>query len=381
MKKTTKIWCGISIVAVVAIAVVLIVLQPWKPKQPEVIKIGVIAPFSGDGAIYGEYAKNGIEMALSEINSADGINGVPLEIIYEDDKLDAKEGVSAFKKLVESDGVQVVIGPFTSNVALAIAPVAEEERVVLLSPSATNYKLKDAGDYFFRVCPSDTEQGRILADFTKNDLGAKTAAILYMNTDYGVGLQEVFKKQFANLGGEIVDIESFEMGSTDMRTQLLKIKEKSPEALFMPANVAEAGTLLKQAREIGLTTKFVGGDGSYGPELIKIGGVAAEGLYNSTMGWGNPEKAKEFKSKYKDIYGEEPGTYSALFYEALWVLADAMKLKGTTSEEIKEGLYNINGFEGPTGLTKFDLNGEVQKPYDIYVVKKGKFVLYKGLLE
>lgn len=351
-------------------------------KSSDSLKIGVIGPFTGSGQQYGEVAKNGLSVALDEINGGGGIKGRKLELIYEDDQLNPQLGKSALNKLVSVDKVPLVIGPFTSGVTQAVAPEADRVKVVILSPTATNYKLKDAGDFFFRVCPSDTLQGRLLAKMAYENLGSRKVAVLYMNTDYGVGLQQVFAPEFERLGGKVVASEAFSQGGTDFRTQLTKIKQQSPDLIFMPSNYSEAAAILKQAKELGVNAKFLGGDGSFDPELIKLAGNAAEGFTLSTMAFGDtshPAVADFFK-KYKDKFNEDPTPFAALWYDALKTAAaaldgvapDASGAANYSSDIIRQALYKVK-YRGVTGETEFDQFGEVTKPFTLYVVKDGQF--------
>jgi len=343
-------------------------------------KIGCISPFTGDGAVYGQALKRGFEIFLEELKSKEPDVYKKIKIIYEDDKLDAKEGVNVINKLINVDKVQVIIGAFTSNVTLAIAPIAEKNKVVLLTPTATNYKIKDAGDYIFRVTPSDALQGKVMADFSFNVLKKKTASILFMNTDYGVGLKDVFQEQFSKIGGKILSVEGFEMGASDMRTQIQKIKSYNPEVVFLPSNYVEASNVLKQAKELGIRSLLIGTDGIFDQNFLKITKGAANGMYISTMAWGTGKykvQADQFRTKFREKYNEEPGVYSALCYDALAVVIQALencKYKGTS---IKDQLYKTE-FMGATGQNRFDSFGEVEKEFDIYQVKDNKFERFEN---
>ncbi|HYH84138.1 MAG TPA: ABC transporter substrate-binding protein [Pyrinomonadaceae bacterium] len=360
----------------------LLSLATCKKPESSAIKIGVISPFTGSGQQYGQIAKNGMSVALEEINAAGGIKGKQLELIYEDDQLNPQLGKSALNKLVNVDKVQAILGPFTSGVTLAVAPDAVREKVVILSPTATNYKLKDAGDFFFRVCPSDNYQGALLARTAYETLGARKVAVLYMNTDYGVGLQQVFTPEFERMGGKVLITEAFPQGGTDFRSQLAKIKQQNPDLIFMPSNYSEAAAILKQAKELGFNTKFLGGDGSYDPELLKLAGNAAESFMLSTMAFGDmsdPVVADFFKN-YKRKFNEDPTPFAALWYDGLKVLASALEnippdssgQTAYTSSNIQQALRQVK-YRGVTGPTEFDQYGEVKKPFTLHVVKGGQF--------
>ncbi len=373
-----KPWIGIGIVVVVALAIVLIVTQT--KKEPGEIKIGVITPLSGEGATYGEATKRGIDLAVEELNQKGGINGKRIVMIYEDDRIDPEEGTKAIQKLINSDKVPVIVGAFGSSVSLAVAPIAEKNKVVLLSASSTADALKDAGDYFFRNVPPNSKQGKSAAEFAIDKLKARTAAILYMNNDYGISLTKAFENFFNQKGGSILIVENYDPGDRDFRSQLSKVKAKQPDIVFFPGHYQESGLILKQARELGIKSIFIGGDGSYSPELIKIGGDAAEGSYYTLMAMGYgiaDEEIEKFTTAFKSKYGMEPDVYSAYAYDALKIIAQAVQNGGYNSEGIKNALYQTKNFKGVTGITSFDSFGEVDKPFHIYEVRNGNFEPYK----
>jgi len=368
-----KLLIGFGIIVVMALAIVLIVTQTRKGEKK--IKIGIILPLTGSNAVDGEAAKQSIDLAF-ELKRAEFIKkGITLRFIYEDDKMIPNEGVNAAKKIIKIDKVIAIIGPFGSSVLLAVAPVAEQNRVVLISGSATNPKIKEAGDYIFRDVPPDDYQGKALSKFAYEVLKVKKAAILYMNNDYGVGLKNVIEREFPQLGGQIIYSEAFNPGETDFRSHLQKLKKTNPECAFLPSHHTEGALILRQAREMGIKIPFLGGDGIFRPELIDIASNAANNTYISSMSW-RPDSydplVKEFVVKFKEKYGKEPNVFSAYYFDATNIILDAI-LNGTkTSDEIKSYLYQ-NEFMGVTGKTKFDRYGEVEKPIDIFKIENKKF--------
>jgi branched-chain amino acid transport system substrate-binding protein len=249
-----------------------------------------------------------------------------------------------------------------------------------LSASSTADAIKDAGDYIFRNVPTNSAQGKSAAEFAANKLKAKKAAILYMNNDYGLSLKKSFERYSVELGGQIPVIESYNPGDKDFKTQLGKIKSSNPDIVFYPGHYQESGLILKQARELGIKAVFIGGDGSYSPDLIKIAGNAAEGSYYTimAMGFGVADaEIEKFKGEFQKKYNQEPDVYSAYAYDALRMIANAIQKGGYTSAGIKTALYGMKDFKGVTGITSFDKNGEVDKPFYIYVVKNGKFEIVR----
>ncbi len=347
--------------------------------KKEEIRIGWIGPLSGDVAFYGQAIKNATDMAVEEINTEGGINGMKIRVLYEDAQMNPKAGTAALTKLSTVHKVPVVVHAAGSSVMLAEAPIAEKNKVVLISPTCSNDKIKYAGDYVFRNCPSDSYQGKVIADFTIKALGKNNAGVLFMNNDYGTGLKDVFLKRFEELGGRVALVENFTEGSTDFRTQLSKVKATNLDFIYLASHYREGGLVIKQAKELGITAPFVAVDGCFAPEFIKLSGGAAEGVVVANMRW-YPESedriVRDFVTKYKTRYGQDPEVYAAAGYDCTKIIALAVEKGGTTSEGIKNALYKMENFPGVTGLTSFDEYGEVSKEYDMFIVKGGKFVPY-----
>lgn len=366
-----KMW--ISLTAVIVVLAGIVVLRPHKS---DVIRIGLISPFSGEGAKYGKAAKTATDLAVDEINAQGGIGGKKLVIIYEDDKGDPKDAVSVYQKLATVDKVPAVLGPFYSSNVLACAPIANKEKVVLLTPTATSDNIRNAGEFIFRVCPSNDAQSRTIAKFSAMSLKLKKSFVLYRNVDYGVTLRDAFVKEFVKLGGSILGTEAIAPDESDVRAQLTKVKAANPDFVFAAVHYPEGSAILRQAKELGIKAVIIGTDGGYDPELLKRAGDAAEGSYWVTVGWGdeksNPAVAK-FRSAYKGRYGEDPGVYSGLFYDATYVIAKALRsVDKISGSSIQNALHKID-YDGPTGITKFDDHGDVDKPFSVYRVEAGQF--------
>ncbi len=372
-----KLWIGIGIAGVVALAIML-TLTRTKEELKE-IKVGAICPLTGDAAVYGQWFKNGIDLALEEINSQGGIKNRKLIVIYEDSRADPKEGISAVQKLITVHNVSAIIGAMASSVTLAIAPIAEKNKVVLLSPASSAPKITYAGDYVFRNWSSDVFEGKIMVDFAYEKLDIKRVAVLYINNEYGVGIKDVFETYFRKRGGMVVNSESYEQGATDFRTQLTKIKSKQPEAIYLPTMAKEAGQILRQAQEIGVQAQFLSIMGVEAPIVLKVAGKAAEGVIYSYPGF-DPESPSEivqrFQAKYMAKYGEKAEAFAAHSYDALKIIASAIEKADCNADGIKNVLYEIKDFPGVTGQTTFDENGDVIKPVMIKVIKDGKFAPY-----
>lgn len=370
-----------KIISTLAFLALFLVLS-CNEKKDDVYKIGVLAPLTGEAASYGKSTKQGVDLAVSELNN-DKFLDKKIQIIYEDDKISAKDGVNALKKLIDSDHVPVVIGPFGSSVVLACAPVANQNKTVIISASATADSIANAGDYVFRIVPPNSRQGQDIADFSFHKLKSKKAAIIFQNNDYGITLRDAFQKHFTQLGGKILGIESSEAGATNFRTQLTKLKAVQPEVIFYPQHYAEGTITLKQAKELGMNAKFITADGAMTQELLTVAGNAAEGAYFSSMALGygiSDDLIMNLNTKFKAINNQEPDVYAAYYYEVTKIVAKAIKDSGYDADKIKNALYAMtanNAYKGVSGITSFDKNGEVNKSFYIYEAKKGKFELLK----
>lgn len=331
-------------------------------KEEDAIKIGAILPLTGDASDYGIKSKNGIDLALEEINKQGGVNGQQIKIIYEDDRLEPKEGLNAFNKLSNVDNVPCIIGPISSGVVLTIAPETNKKKIVILSTYASNYKITEAGDYIFRIYPSDALQGKTDSEFA-DSMGWKDGAILYINSDYGVGLKNVFKKRFQELGNKILIEEGFNQGDTDFRSQLEKIKRSHTSFIFMPGNAKEMALILVQAKQLGIKQKFIATDSFLESTVSEIAGNAAQGVYYSVPLENHDSTYQNFVKRFNAKYKINPGLLEALGYDGMKILALAISKGGYSSEGIKNALYSISGYKGATGDITFDKNGDILKNF------------------
>ena len=344
--------------------------------------IGCSTPLTGDGANYGKSTKQGIDLAVKEINNQK-ILDKPLKVVFEDDKINPTDGVNAVNKLVNVDKVPVIIGPFGSSVTLAAAPIANKNKVVMIGASATADDIATAGDYIFRITPPNSKQGSDVAAFCFDKLQSKKAAVIFQNNDYGTTLKSAFEKKYTELGGEITIDEGVDLGIKDLRTQITKLKSTNPDVVFFPLHVAEAGLLLKQSRELGLNAKFISCDGAMVDDLLNIAGNTAEGTYYTTLALGygiSDNMINSFDSSFRKKYNQDPDVYAAYYYEVTKIVATAIKAAGFDADKIKTFLYSMKGnnaYKGITGVTSFDSNGEVDKSFYVYEVVNGKFQLYK----
>lgn len=365
----------------ISLCVILIMVFPLAcvKKEEKVINIGAILPLTGEGAKYGDAAKKGINLAVKEINSAGGINGKSVQIIYEDSQGDPKAGVAAMQKLVITDKVSAVIGDLLSSVTLAIAPIANKNKVVVLSPASSSPKLTDAGDFIFRNCPSDIYEGSIMANYAYQKLRLHKVAIIYINNDYGIGIKDVFKNNFTNQGGIIVAEEAFDQNASDYRSQLVKIKQVKPEAIYL-IGYKENGYILKQAKEVAIKAQFLSTVTFEDPEILKIANDAADGVIYTASAF-DPKSDRKviqaFVNSFKKEYNQDPDIFAGLSYDAMKIMSLALAQGNYSGEGIKNALYTVRNYPGIAGETSIDANGDAVLSPILKTVQNGEFIPIK----
>jgi len=341
------------------------------PEKEETVKIGGILPLTGDLGVYGQNVKSGAELAVDEINAAGGINGKQIEFTCDDNEGEATDSVSVFHKFSDVDRVPVILGAVVSTNTLAIAPLAQEKKVVLISIS-TSPKLSQWQDgYFFRVIASDSYQGMVMAQLAR-DMGYTEIGVAYINNEYGVGLKDVFVDKFEALGGTVLIEVPHDEGKTDFRAELTNLKAAQPPAVMLVSYVKEASIIFKQAKELGLETQWFCSETHKSNKFIELVGDAAEGIlitYPST-----DPKYHDFKEDYNAKYQKDPGIYAAEGYDMIKTIGMAMEQSGSISNAtaIKTAIRQID-YSGPSGHKVFDEFGDVPGAYDIWTVANGTF--------
>lgn len=297
-------------------------------KREAEIKIGEYGSLTGSTATFGISTKNGIELFVDHLNAAGGVNGTKLHVIVEDDQSKPEEAATAANKLIAQDGVVAVLGEVASSRSMAAAPICQMAGVPMITPSSTNPKVTELGDYIFRVCYIDPFQGEVIAKFARNTLHYTRAAVFRdQKNDYSVGLANYFTDAFTKLGGKIVSDQSYSEGDQDFKAQLTVIKSKNPEFVMVPGYYTEVGLIARQARELGLKVPLLGGDGWVSDRLLEIAQDALNGCYFVNHYWvddPNP-KVREFVEDYRKRYNATPDGLAALGYDAAGVLASALE--------------------------------------------------------
>ena len=337
------------------------------------IKVGGVAPLSGGVAVYGVECKNGIDLAIEEINAAGGINGKTLEFICEDDEGDPAKSVNAYKKLVTNDGVEYVIGSLTSGCTIALTNLAQNQKILQIAPAATATAVTDAGNYIFRACFIDPFQGRVGGKFAFENLSAKKAAILYdIGNDYSVGLTENFESEFTKLGGSIVSKESYATGDKDFNAQLTKIKAAKPDVVYLPDYYGTVALIAKQLRAQGIDTPIVGADGWDGL-TENAGDEVLNGYYSNHYAEDSDSPAvQKFVGSFKAKYNKSPNSFAALGYDSVYMLKDAILKAGTTDGEKVRAAFETTDGDYVTGHITFDeKRNPVKSAVMIQLVKDG----------
>ncbi|MEZ5429566.1 MAG: ABC transporter substrate-binding protein [Pyrinomonadaceae bacterium] len=330
------------------------------------IKVGIYADLSGATSSFGQSTKNGIELAIEEINANGGVLGKKLEPIIEDDQGRPEQAKTVVQKLISQDKVQVVLGEVASTNSLAAAPVAQDAKIPMISPSSTNPKVTETGDYIFRVCFIDPFQGSVMAKFAANELKAKTAAIFGdVQSDYSKGLTQYFTEEFTKLGGKVVDNQAYTQNDTDFKGQLTNIRQKNPDVIYVPGYYGEVGIIVKQARELGMTQPILGGDGWDSPKLWDLGGDALKNTYISNhYSVENPApEIQKFVKAYEAKYKTKPDSLAALAYDAAYILADSLKRAGTADPaKLRDAIAATKDFKGVTGSITINDQRNAVKP-------------------
>jgi len=345
------------------------------------IKIGVVCPISGQSAIAGEYIKNGIDLIVDQLAKDGGLDvkgkKVQVKFIYEDNEAKPETTANVYRKLIDQDKVIAIVGPDMSKCILAGGPVAQAAKIPAIGTFTTNEKVTQIGDFLFRACFIDPFQGKVMAQYAAETLGAKSAAVLYNNADdYSKGLMENFTKAFEEKGGKVVEAQAY--GGADVKdfnAQLTKIKAANPEVLFMPNQFGEVPLQMKQARQMGITAQFLGGDSWDSPDVPNIAGVdIVEGsAFDAAFSPDDPSPVcQDFVKRYKDKYGKNPNSNAVLAYEAAMVVLEGIKSAETLDGQgVRDAMAKINGFAVPSGTITFDENRNPVKGAVVNVYKAG----------
>lgn len=357
----------------------------------DTIRVGVVAELTGDIPAVGASCKNAAELAAKEVNDAGGLEvggkKYQIELFIEDNAGKADQSASATQKLITQQNVVAIIGPNASRYAIPASEVAESSKVMLISPWSTNPKTTLVGDtgqskkYVFRACFIDPFQGRVVAKFAMDNLGAKKAAVLYdVASEYNKGIADIFKATFEEIGGTVVAFETYTTGDKDFSAQLTKIKDANPDVVFLPNYYSEVPLQIQQAHRLGITVPFLGSDSWGSAELLTLCGAECEGYYFSTHYAPDAATpvATKFIEAYKNTYGVVPDDVAALTYDSFGLLFQALQTAGKVDRQaVRDAMAKIPKYDGVTGSMTFaEGSGDPIKSAVILQIKDGKFVWF-----
>jgi len=342
----------------------------------DTILIGEVGSLTGSEATFGISTRNAIELAVREVNAAGGIKGKKVEVRVYDNQSKPEEAASAANRLINQDQVLVILGEVASSNSIAMAQKAQPAKVPMISNASTNPKVTEVGDYIFRVCFIDPFQGYVMAKFARDNLKfTKVAVLRDLGAAYSQGLADVFERKFTEMGGKIVAQETYTKGSTDFRSQLTAIKRAQPDGIYIPGYYNDIGLIARQARELGIKAKLMGGDGWDSDKLFELGGAAVEGSYFSnhySPDDPNP-RIQKFIADYKAAFGSVPDSLAALGYDAAMVAFDAIKRAPSFDRAaIRDAIAATKNFPGVTGTITLDDKRNATKPAVVLEVGKGK---------
>ncbi|MGZ5957262.1 MAG: ABC transporter substrate-binding protein [Myxococcaceae bacterium] len=342
----------------------------------DTILIGEVGSLTGSEATFGISTRNAIELALREVNAAGGVKGKRVDVRVYDDQSKPEEAANAATRLINQDQVLLILGEVASTNSIAMANKAQPAHVPMISNASTNPKVTEIGNYIFRVCFIDPFQGYVMAKFAHDNLKFTKVAILRdLASDYSQGLADVFKRKFTEMGGKIVGEETYSKGSTDFRSQLTAIKRLQPQGIYVPGYYTDIGVIARQARELGITAKLMGGDGWDSEKLFELGGAAVEGnFFSNHYSPDDPNpRIQKFIADYKAAFGGVPDALAALGYDAAMVAVDAMK-RATTLDRtsVRDAIAATKNFPGVTGTITLDEHRNASKPAVVLEVGKGK---------
>jgi branched-chain amino acid transport system substrate-binding protein len=368
-----------------ALAFLVLSVATAIPSYPKEILIGLITPLSGDVKTYGESVRNSFLIAVEEANAKGGVAGMKVTYILQDDKNDATEAANVANLLVNQYRVKAIVGSVTSKATIPVSDIIQAAKIPTLTPTATNPKVTVADgkrkDYMFRSCFIDPFQGMVMAKFARETLKKKSAAVLYdASNDYSKGIAEVFRDGFRKLGGTVAAFEAYGKDDVDFSALLTKVKASGADVLFLPDYYNKVGLIARQAREKGVNAQLVGPDGWDSPDLVKVAGNAIEGGYFSNH-YSPDDKRPEVAAwvkKYKEKHGQVPDALGTLAYDGTNLLLEAIRKAGSDDpKKIRDALASIKDFNGVTGKSTLDRNGDSVKSAAIVKIEGGKQVFVK----
>lgn len=341
--------------------------------QQREIVIGTISPLTGQAALYGQKLTNAVDLAVKEMNDQGGINGRSIRTVHEDSQIDPEKAVSAAEKLISLDRASVIIGAVASSATLAVAPIAERNQTILITPISSAEPISRAGDYVFRIAPSDGLLGKEAGKWLHEE-GLLNVAVVYINNDYGTGIHRAFDEEFTALGGTIVLASGYNAENTDFRTILTRIAAKTqPQALFVAGYIDDSAQIIRQSRELGLTIPVLGTDPLHDPRIFElVSAETLEGVRFLDVSNYSGDAFQSFASAFKEASNIDADIIAAQSYDAAKVVLMAMQRNPKPSPA---DLSSVS-FEGASGLLSFDENGDATgKAFDRFTIQAGEYIV------
>ena len=358
-------------VKILLVAVMVLPLVFWScQNKKDVMKIGFVFPLTGNSANHGNDFMQGAYMAYEDFKQTIDTTSIQIKFLVEDNFSTSKSSVSAFEKLIQIHKPWIVLGPVASSDMLAMVPIAEKNATILFSPAASSPHLSNAGKYIFRMALLAPDQTSVISKYAYNDLNVKEAAVLYTNDETGISYMNSFVDDYTALGGSIIYNESFEKENTDFMPQLLKLRASKSKVVYLSGSPKLLGIILKQAKEINLDVKFLGGYGAEGNDLIDIAQNAAEGFVYTSM-----PMDVGFIEKYKSVHQKNPNMGVAVGYDAISITLKLLLENSQDKEQFRNALSQLE-YNGVTGWTKILPSGDASKELILKTIKNGKFELY-----
>jgi branched-chain amino acid transport system substrate-binding protein len=346
------------------------------------VTIGVSGPLTGPQAQYGELWKQGFDLALAKINADGGIDGHPLEYVFEDSQNDPRQSIAIAQKFISDPKIVVEVGDFSSTASMAASPLYQRGKLVQFGFTNSHPDFTKTGDYMWSTSISQSQEQQVMADYAIGRLGLKKIAVLHLNTDWGTTAKNIFLEEAKKRGAEVVATEGYLPDEKDFRATLTRIKAANPDGILLESYYSDGALIARQIRELGIDLPVVGVGSIYSPDFLEIAGDGAEGIH--TVAYFTPvsprPEVQSFIKSFTEKYGREPNNFNAMAFDTMNILAEVMRRYGTTREDIKSGLGQISGV--PSVLfPEVSFDPETRRvlglePTDL-IVKDGAFQLYQ----
>jgi branched-chain amino acid transport system substrate-binding protein len=368
MKKS--LWIVLAIILIILI----IGIVYFNNSKSNTVKVGWISDLSGSTSKWQAY--EAASLAVDDINSAGGINGKKLELIVEDGKCDAKTAVDAVNKLIYVDKMKIILGGHCSAESVAIAPIAEKNKVIMLASITSNPYLTTMGDYVFRTTSVSTAQAPVMSEYAYKNLTLRKMAIITAQADYPRPIAQKMKEEFTKLGGKVVLYEEFDTKTTDFRDILTKIKNSQADSVFLSVAAPDSSlNFMKQAKEIGLNVTYLGNEGAGTPAIVEKNPDLYEGFIMAYPDFDlNDPKTKDMVDRFRQRYNSSLGygIWTAETYDTVFITRDMIVKCGEVDTDcMKNFLYGIKDYHGVSGNITIDSNGDGVRVYTLKVVKNG----------